>query len=108
MYRRLQTNRGSSAPPVRDPLLLVFPLHTSTLVTLATFLPFPPTQPLVPLPKPPSASYSHAVAHGPQPVDLGAQLSAFLAEFKTLFSQLMQQTGTILTMLTAILHRLTA
>ena len=59
-------------------------------------------------PQPPSASYSHAVAHGPQPVDPGAQLSAFLTEFKALFSQLMQQTGTILTKITAILPRLTA
>ena len=72
---------------------------------------FPPllqTQPAVPLPKPLSASYSHAVFPGPQAVDLGVQLSAFLTEFKTLFSQLMQQTGTILTMLTTVLPRLTA
>jgi len=99
---------GALLPPIHDPLLFVCPLRTSTLATLATFLPLPHTQPPVPLPKPPSASYSHAVAPGPQAVDLRAQLSAFRTEFKTLFSQLMQQTSTILTMLTAILPCLTA
>jgi len=51
--------------------------------------------------------FSHVVASGPQPVDLAAQLSIFLNEFKSLFTQLMQQTGAILSMLTAVLPRLT-
>jgi hypothetical protein len=41
-------------------------------------------------------------------VDLGAQLTAFLTEFKNLFNQLMQQTCSLLTMLNAILPSLTA
>jgi hypothetical protein len=35
------------------------------------------------------------------------QLSTFLNEFKSLFTQHMQQTGAILSMLTAVLPRLT-
>jgi hypothetical protein len=72
---------------------------------------FPPllhTQPPVPHSQPPPASYSHVVASGSKSVELGAQLSVFLTEFKSLFIQLMQQTSTILTMLTAVLPRLTA
>jgi hypothetical protein len=72
---------------------------------------FPPllhTPPPVPPSQLPPASYSHVVASGSQSVELGAQVSAFLAEFKSLFNQLMQQTSTILTMLIAVLPRLTA
>jgi len=107
VYRCLQTARGASAPSPRLPTPRMPTPHVIT-GDARHFPPIPHTQPSVPLPKPPSASYSHAIAPGPQAVDLGAQLSAFLTEFKTLFSQLMQQTGTILTMLTAILPRLTA
>jgi hypothetical protein len=41
-------------------------------------------------------------------MDLGARHCAFLTEFKALFSQLIQQTVSLLTMLTSILPRLTA
>jgi len=43
---------GALPPPVRDPLLLVFPLHTSTLATLATFLLYPTLNPLYHFPNP--------------------------------------------------------
>jgi len=107
VYRRLQTARGASAPRHRTPTSRMPTPHVDT-GDARHFPPLPHTQPLGPPPKPPSASYSHAVAPGPQVVNLGTQLSAFLTKFKTLFSQLIQQTGTILTMLTAILPRLTA
>jgi hypothetical protein len=48
------------------------------------------------------------VASGSQNTDLGAQISAFLSEFKSLLSQLIRQTITIITMLKAVLPRLTA
>ena len=66
-----------------------------------------PTQPPVQQSTSPPASFGHVVASGPQPVDLAAQLSTFLNEFNSLFTQLMQQTGAILSMLTAVLPRLT-
>ena len=107
VYRRLQTARGSFAPRPRPPTSRMPTPHVDT-GDARPFPPLPHTQPPVPHTIPPSASYSHAFAPGPQAVDLGAQLFAFLTEFMTLFSQLMQQTGTILTMLTSILPRLTA
>jgi hypothetical protein len=75
-------------------------VDTGDLRHFPLLLPVPPSQPT-------PASYSHVVASGSQAVELGAQLSAFLYEFKSLFSQLMQETSTILTMLTAGLPRLT-
>jgi len=107
VYRRLQTTRGASAPRPRPPTTRFPTPHVNT-GDARHFPSLPHTQPPVPLPILPSASYSHAVVHGPKPVDLRAQLSAFLTKFKTLFSQLMEQTGPILTMLTAILPRFTA
>ena len=107
VYRRLQTARGNFAPRTRPPTPRMPTPHVDN-GDARHFTILPHTQPPVSPPKPPSASYSHAVTPGPQAVDLGAQLSAFLTEFKTLFFQMMQQTGTILTMLTPILPRLTA
>jgi hypothetical protein len=107
VYRRLQTNLGAHAPRARAPT----PRMPAPQVDTGDVRHFPPllhTQPPVPPSKTPPAPYSHVVASGSQSVDLGAQLSAFLTEFKCLFSQLMQQTSTILTMLTAVLPRLTA
>jgi hypothetical protein len=107
VYRRLQTARGVSPLRPRPPTPRMPAPHVDTS-DVRHFPPLPQTQPPVSPPKLLSASYSHAVAPGPQVIDIGAQLSAFLTEFKTLFNQLMQQTGTILTMLTAVLPRLTA
>jgi hypothetical protein len=107
VYRRLQTARGASPFRPRPPTLRMPAPHVDT-GDVRHFPPLPQTQPRVSPPKLLSPSYSHVVAPGSQAVDLGAQLSAFLPEFKILFSQLMQQTGTILTMLTAVLPRLTA
>jgi len=42
---------GALPPPVRDPLLLVFPPHI-TMATLVTFLPFPTLNPLYHSPNP--------------------------------------------------------
>lgn len=106
VYRRLQAARGSSPPRPRLSPPRLPAQHVDT-GDARQFPPLPQTQLPVPPPKPLSASYSHAVAPGRQAANLGEQLSAFLTEFKTLFSQLMQQTSTILTMLTAVLPRLT-
>ena len=43
---------GALPAPVRDPLLLVFPLHTSTIATLGAFLPYPTLNPLYHSPNP--------------------------------------------------------
>jgi hypothetical protein len=107
VYRRLQTAQGASAPRPRPPT----PRMPASQVDTGEVRHFPPllhTQPPVPPSKPPPASYSHVVASGSQSVDLGAQLSVFLTKCKSLISQLMQQTSTILTMLTAVLPCLTA
>jgi hypothetical protein len=105
--RRLQTARGDPAPRPRPPS----PRMSAPQVDTGDVCHFPPllhTPPLVLPSHPPPASYSHVVASGSQSVEPGAQLSVFLTEFKSLFSQLMQQTSTILTMLTAVRPRLTA
>jgi hypothetical protein len=107
VYRRLQTAWGVYAPRPRPPT----PRIPAPQVDTGDVRHFPPllhTQPPVPPSKPPPAPCSHVVASGSQSVELGAQLSVFLTEFKSLFNQLMQQTSTILTMLTTVLPRLIA
>jgi hypothetical protein len=106
VYRRLQTARGAPAPRPRPPTRIPAPQVDTGDVR--HFCPLLHTQPPVPPSKPPPAPYSHVVASGSKSVELGAQLSDFLIEFKSSFSQLMQQPSTILTMLTAVLPRLTA
>ena len=101
-YRRLQTARGAPHPDRSLPSLAHPP--SPSIPTYSTSLPSP-TQPLVEQPKPPPAPFSHVVASGTQPVDLAVQLSTFLNEFKSLFTQHMQQTDAILSMLTAVLPR---
>ena len=106
VYRRLQTARGNSTPRPWRPDPRTPTPHVDTN-DAHHFPPLLHSHPPVPPLKPPSA-YSHVVAFGSQTINLGAQLSAFLTEFKSLFSQLMQQTSTIFTMLMAVLPRLTA
>jgi len=91
----------------RGPLTLARPLYTLTPATPAN-IPLVPHPTYSATPKTPFLLLFPCSRPRSQAADLGAQLSAFLTEFKTLFSQLMQQTGTILTMLTAVLPRLTA
>ena len=106
VYRRLPTARGVPAPLPQSRVSrpTAQPVDTTDV---HHFPPLSPTQPLVQQPTPPPALFSHVVTSGTQPVDLAVQLSTFLNEFKSLFTQVMQQTGAILSMLTAVLPRLT-
>ena len=106
VYRRLQTARSAPAPRPQPPVPRS-PAPPVDTTDAHHFPPLLPTQTPVQQPTPPPATFSHVVTSGPQPVDLAAQLSTFLNEFKSLFTQLMQQTGAILSMLTAVLPRLT-
>jgi hypothetical protein len=88
VYRRLQTARGAFAPRPRPttPRMSAPQVDTGDV---HYFSPLLHTQSLVSPSKPPPASYSHVVASGSQSVELGARLSAFLTEFKSLLNQLM-------------------
>ena len=106
VYRRLQTARCDSTPRPRRP----DPRTPTPHVDTSDAYHFPPLLHSHP-PDPPlktQFTYSHVVASGSKTIDLGVQLSVFLTELKSLFSQLMQQTSTILNMLMALLLRLTA
>jgi len=79
---------GALLPPDCGLLLTLCSHRKSTLATCVTSLPYFILCPMCHPPKPPWAYY-HVVASGSQPVGLGAQLPAFLTEFKSLFRQLM-------------------
>jgi len=55
----------------------------------------------------PSSSYSRTVTHHQQPINTTQQLSIFLNEIKTMFSQLIQQNGMILNMISTVIQKLT-
>ena len=91
------------------------PIHPTAIQTSPTpvnindvhpFPSLPRTLPPVPVPEPPPTSYSRIVTHHQQPTDMTEQLSIFLHEFKTMFSQLIQQNSMILNMLSAVIHKL--
>ena len=71
------------------------------------FPPLPPNLHPFPAPHPPSSSYSRIVTHRQQPINTTEQLSININEFKTMFSQLIQQNGMILNMISTVIQKLT-
>ena len=107
MWRLPSPSNSSGCPRRTQSTVTRLPAQPGDITDVHHFPPLSPTQPLVQQPIRPPAPFSHVVTSGTQPVDLAVQLSTFLNEFKSLFTQLMQQTGAILSMLTAVLPRFT-
>ena len=105
IYKNLQHARGKTHHPIH-------PTATQTSTTPVNindahqFPSLPRTLHPVPAPEPPPPSYSRIVTLHQQPTNTTDQLSIFLNEFKTMFSQLIQQSSMILNMLSTVIHKL--
>jgi len=106
IYKNLQQARGKTHHPIHQTAVWT----SITPVTINDTIQFPPLpcnlHPF-PAPEPPSSSYSHIVTYHQQPINTTEQLSIFLNEFKTMFSQLIQQNGMILNMIITVIAKLT-
>jgi hypothetical protein len=106
IYKNLQHARGKTHHPINPTAT-----QTSTTPVNINYLHQCPTLPhtLHPVPalSPPTPSYSHTVTHHQQLTNTTDQFSIFLNEFKTIFSQLIQQNSMILNMLSTVIHKLT-
>jgi len=106
IYKNLQQARSKTHRPTH---LSTAPTTVPPVNTSDPHL-FPPL-PRTPHPAPVSGSpplpYSRIVSHHSQPVPTTDQLSTFLAEFKTMFNQFIQQNGMLLNMLNTVMQHLT-
>jgi len=107
LYTKIYTKHG--VKPITQYTKLLFGLlllqSTSTMPVNSPLL--PRNRHPFPAPEPSSSSYSRIVTHHQQPINTTEQLSIFLDEFKTMFSQLIQQNGMILNMIRTVIQKLT-
>ena len=106
IYEKLQQARGKTHHPIHR--TAVRTSITPVNINDATqFLPLILNMHPFSGPEPPSSSNSRTVTHHQQPINTTQQLSIFLNEFKTMFSQLIQQNGMILNMISTVIQKLT-
>jgi len=105
IYKNLQHARGKTHHPIHPSAIQTSPTPV-TITDARQFPSLPRTLPPVPVPESPPTSYSRIFTHHQQPTTMTEKLSIFLHEFKTMFSQLIQQNNMILNMLSTVIHKL--
>jgi len=106
IYKNLQQARGKAHHPIHQTAVRTS-INPVNINDASQFPPLPRNLHPFPAPEPPSSSYSRIVTHHQQPINTTQQLSIFLDEFKTMFSQLIQQNGMILNMISTVIQKLT-
>jgi hypothetical protein len=106
IYKNIQQARGKILRPPH-PTANPTPIPPVTINDAHQFPPLPHNQHPAPTSAPSPISYSRAVTHHKQPANMADHLSTFLHEFKTMFSQLIQQNSVILNMLSTVIQNLT-
>jgi len=105
LYKNLQQAGGKIHHPIH-PTAVQTSTPPADINDAYQFPPLPRNLYPVPAPASPPTSYSRIVTHHQQPIDMTEQLFSFLNEFKTMFSQLIQQNGMILNMISTVTQKL--
>jgi len=106
IYKNLQQARGKTHQPIHQTAVRtsITPVNINDP---SQFPPLPRNLHPFPAPEPPSSAYFRIVTHHQQPINTTEQLSIFLNEYKTMFSQFTQQNDMILNMISTVIQKLT-
>jgi hypothetical protein len=105
IYKNLKQARDKTHYPIHPPA--ISPSITPVNINDALQFPsLPRTLHPAQFSETPPTSYSRIVTTHQQPTNMTEELSIFLNEFKTMFSQLIQQNSVILNMLNTVIQKL--